>query len=339
MAPYSSGLLSSSHASSCLKPFHVRSSSKVRLRWSSGGRQTIASIFGLLLILLTIIVHSGRVGGVTSRVLGFKERAENRMALEEGESELDLAAGRVLIGELWPSELEGIEGSEEGLTKVEAAIKKVQEKGSVNNADIRVAKKAGFQLLRKPRRRQDGEELGQVKSARLLSRPYSETSAEGFVRSSENEPQLGQAATVKASDFETSSGQNNQAVNHFQTRGETSTGETSTEYAINKLEEDRVTLQMSSNNSIGQKQESYEPFPMVLKVYMYDLPSKFNWGLLSWASELGVNLSEPFSVNGPPFPAYQGGLSHQHSPEYWLTIDLLTDPSAKVSIPSRGFGY
>jgi hypothetical protein len=290
-------------------------------------------------MLLTIIVYlePGRVGGVTSRVSGFKERAESRVALEEGESELDRAAGRVLITELWPSELEQIEASEEGLTKVEAAIEKVHEKGSVNNANIRVAKKAGFQLLRKPRRREDGQELGQVKSAGLLSRPYRETSAKGVVRSSENEPQLGQAATVKASDAETSSGQNNQALNLFLTRGETSTGERSTEHAINKLEEDRVTLQMPSNSSIGQKQESFEPSPTVLKVYMYDLPSKFNWGLLSRASELGVNLSEPFSVNGPPFPAYHGGLSHQHSPEYWLTIDLLTVPSAKVTFSSGRF--
>lgn len=58
----------------------------------------------------------------------------------------------------------------------------------------------------------------------------------------------------------------------------------------------------------------------VLKVYMYDLPPDFHFGLLDWkGKKIGV-WPDLRSV----VPSYPGGLNLQHSIEYWLTLDLLS---------------
>ncbi|CAI0549193.1 unnamed protein product [Linum tenue] len=59
----------------------------------------------------------------------------------------------------------------------------------------------------------------------------------------------------------------------------------------------------------------------VLKVYMYDLPPEFHFGLLGWkgsGNETWPTVNDPRHI--PPYP---GGLTLQHSMEYWLTLDLL----------------
>ncbi|KAL6335893.1 hypothetical protein AAG906_003518 [Vitis piasezkii] len=58
----------------------------------------------------------------------------------------------------------------------------------------------------------------------------------------------------------------------------------------------------------------------VLKVFMYDLPAEFHFGLLDWAPA-GESVWPDIRTK---FPLYPGGLNLQHSIEYWLTLDLLS---------------
>ncbi|KAL6539702.1 hypothetical protein OROHE_011473 [Orobanche hederae] len=60
------------------------------------------------------------------------------------------------------------------------------------------------------------------------------------------------------------------------------------------------------------------PMP-ILKVYMYDLPSEFHFGLLGWKGT-SKSVWPDIRVEVPEYP---GGLNLQHSIEYWLTLDLL----------------
>ncbi|CAI0401694.1 unnamed protein product [Linum tenue] len=59
----------------------------------------------------------------------------------------------------------------------------------------------------------------------------------------------------------------------------------------------------------------------VLKVYMYDLPPEFHFGMLEWkgnGNEIWPSVNDPRHI-----PPYLGGLFLQHGMEYWLTLDLL----------------
>lgn len=67
----------------------------------------------------------------------------------------------------------------------------------------------------------------------------------------------------------------------------------------------------------------------VLKVFMYDLPPEFHFGLLGWKAKL-ENVWPDIQKNIPEYP---GGLNLQHSIEYWLTLDLLY---SELSVDSRG---
>lgn len=69
----------------------------------------------------------------------------------------------------------------------------------------------------------------------------------------------------------------------------------------------------------------------LLKVYMYDMPSKFHFGLLDWKAgpnEIWPDISDPKHVL-----RYPGGLNLQHSIEYWLTLDLLSSNVKKIVSP------
>ncbi|WCJ27646.1 exostosin family protein [Euphorbia peplus] len=56
-----------------------------------------------------------------------------------------------------------------------------------------------------------------------------------------------------------------------------------------------------------------------LKVFMYDLPPEFHFGLLDWRAD-GDSVWPDIRTK---IPGYPGGLNLQHSIEYWLTLDLL----------------
>ncbi|XP_047950398.1 probable arabinosyltransferase ARAD1 [Salvia hispanica] len=54
----------------------------------------------------------------------------------------------------------------------------------------------------------------------------------------------------------------------------------------------------------------------ILKVFMYNLPPVFHFGLLGWKGAAWPDLRHHI-------PQYPGGLNLQHSIEYWLTLDIL----------------
>ncbi|CAH9107368.1 unnamed protein product [Cuscuta epithymum] len=74
---------------------------------------------------------------------------------------------------------------------------------------------------------------------------------------------------------------------------------------------------LSSSSSLSSSNYSCKP---VLKVYMYDLPPQFHFGLLGWKPDWGNTVWPDIKTKVPEYP---GGLNLQHSIEYWLTLDLL----------------
>ncbi|PKA66633.1 Xylogalacturonan beta-1,3-xylosyltransferase [Apostasia shenzhenica] len=69
----------------------------------------------------------------------------------------------------------------------------------------------------------------------------------------------------------------------------------------------------------------------ILKVYMYDLPTEFHFGLLGWKGK--KNQIWPNTSDLNHLPSYPGGLNLQHSVEYWLTLDLLASDYPNASRP------
>ncbi|KAB1209453.1 putative arabinosyltransferase ARAD1 [Morella rubra] len=69
----------------------------------------------------------------------------------------------------------------------------------------------------------------------------------------------------------------------------------------------------------------------LLRVYMYDLPPEFHFGLLGWKGR--ENQTWPNVNNPDQIPPYPGGLNLQHSIEYWLTLDLLLSHAPNVVGP------
>ncbi|KAI3759302.1 hypothetical protein L6452_07013 [Arctium lappa] len=73
---------------------------------------------------------------------------------------------------------------------------------------------------------------------------------------------------------------------------------------------------------------SCDPNQALLKVFMYDLPPDFHFGLLGWKG--APNQIWPNVGNFSEIPRYPGGLNLQHSTEYWLTLDLLSSVTPNV---------
>lgn len=71
-----------------------------------------------------------------------------------------------------------------------------------------------------------------------------------------------------------------------------------------------------------------------LKLFMYDLPPKFHYGMLVQQAYSGGQI---WPKNVTDIPSYPGGLYQQHSPEYWLTNDLLTSNMAGRQSPCTAF--
>lgn len=68
-----------------------------------------------------------------------------------------------------------------------------------------------------------------------------------------------------------------------------------------------------------------------LKVFMYDLPFDFHFGLLGWKGKNGdiwPDVSQFHQV-----PGYARGLNLQHSVAYWLTLDLLSSEVPEIVRP------
>ncbi|KAK1317200.1 putative glycosyltransferase [Acorus calamus] len=72
-----------------------------------------------------------------------------------------------------------------------------------------------------------------------------------------------------------------------------------------------------------------DPGRAALRVFMYDLPPEFHFGLLDWKAGKG----EVWPDLSKRVPDYPGGLNLQHSIEYWLTLDLLTSRNSDRTGP------
>lgn len=93
------------------------------------------------------------------------------------------------------------------------------------------------------------------------------------------------------------------------------------------LEEVGSSFQDSSG-PLEHEFEKCDPRNAALKIFMYDLPPEFHFGLLGWKQE--KNSVWP-DVLGK-IPDYPGGLNLQHSIEYWLTLDILSS-----TLPDRSW--
>lgn len=99
-------------------------------------------------------------------------------------------------------------------------------------------------------------------------------------------------------------------------------------------QEEGPSLRDDEGNFISQKKQrkmACNPDQALLKVFMYDLPSDFHFGLLGWKgnpSETWPDVKNPAQI--PPYP---GGLNLQHSIEYWLTLDLLSSEIPDINRP------
>ena len=84
--------------------------------------------------------------------------------------------------------------------------------------------------------------------------------------------------------------------------------------------------------SLGKRRKmDCVPTKALLRVFMYDLPPEFHFGLLGWkGSEKQTWPNVSSSDRIPPHP---GGLNLQHSIEYWLTLDLLSSNAPDVVRP------
>ncbi|XP_045797071.1 probable arabinosyltransferase ARAD1 [Trifolium pratense] len=82
-----------------------------------------------------------------------------------------------------------------------------------------------------------------------------------------------------------------------------------------------TTTSNDNNNSNNSSIIIINNNKVVLKVFMYDLPSEFHFGLLDWKGDEKRKIVWPdMKTNVPHYP---GGLNLQHSIEYWLTLDIL----------------
>uniref|UniRef100_A0A0D9XNL4 Exostosin GT47 domain-containing protein n=1 Tax=Leersia perrieri TaxID=77586 RepID=A0A0D9XNL4_9ORYZ len=71
-----------------------------------------------------------------------------------------------------------------------------------------------------------------------------------------------------------------------------------------------------------------DPLHAAVRVFMYDLPPEFHFGLLGWSPPPPADGSSVWpDVSAAAPPRYPGGLNQQHSVEYWLTLDLLSSSS------------
>ncbi|XP_059462517.1 probable arabinosyltransferase ARAD1 [Corylus avellana] len=117
---------------------------------------------------------------------------------------------------------------------------------------------------------------------------------------------------------------NGDSTTHSQKDVEPSTGNRSILVDIeeeappeNAITQSKDEVKCNPNNGLLVAQEKENK--VVLKVFMYDLPPKFHFGLLDWK----VQGDSVWPDIRSKIPDYPGGLNLQHSIEYWLALDLL----------------
>lgn len=85
----------------------------------------------------------------------------------------------------------------------------------------------------------------------------------------------------------------------------------------------------------GAQQAKCTKSKALLKVFMYDLPPELHFGMID---PMCVAEGNTWPSNLTNIVSYPGGLTEQHSTEYWLTLDLLNNPESEerdASIAAR----
>ncbi|KAF7048481.1 hypothetical protein CFC21_057237 [Triticum aestivum] len=90
----------------------------------------------------------------------------------------------------------------------------------------------------------------------------------------------------------------------------------------------------SSGSAAAAEPGRCDPRDAAVRVFVYDMPPEFHFGLLGWAPPPGNGGGVWPDVSGGTVPRYPGGLNQQHSVEYWLTLDLLASSSAAPCGPA-----
>lgn len=72
-----------------------------------------------------------------------------------------------------------------------------------------------------------------------------------------------------------------------------------------------------------ERSERCDADSAALRVYVYDLPAEFHFGMLGWDGK-GKAAAWPDVRDARAAPHYPGGLNLQHSVAYWLTLDILS---------------
>lgn len=83
---------------------------------------------------------------------------------------------------------------------------------------------------------------------------------------------------------------------------------------------------------VMKETKACDPNRALLRVYMYELPPEFHFGLLGWKRTMGVHIW-PNVKDMSQIPQYPGGLNLQHSIEYWITLDLLASTIPDIVRP------
>jgi hypothetical protein len=89
----------------------------------------------------------------------------------------------------------------------------------------------------------------------------------------------------------------------------------------------------SSASASGATAVRCDPRAAAVRVFMYDMPPEFHFGLLGWSPPSPASVWPDVTDGSLPPPRYPGGLNQQHSVEYWLTLDLLSSSSFSLSPP------
>lgn len=90
----------------------------------------------------------------------------------------------------------------------------------------------------------------------------------------------------------------------------------------------------SSGSAAAAEPGRCDPRDAAVRVFVYDMPPEFHFGLLGWAPPPGNGGGVWPDVRGGTVPRYPGGLNQQHSVEYWLTLDLLASSSVAPCGPA-----